>query len=45
MPLFIDGHHVDASRLDKIKDTVNKESGEGGVSTMDLFYNHDEKEL
>jgi two-component system sensor histidine kinase HydH len=45
MPIFIDGHHVEASKLEQIKNTVNKEIEGHGVSTLDLFYNHDEQEL
>lgn len=45
VPEFIARHRVTETGLDKIIDTVNHEINEFGVSTVEIFYDHNSQEI
>jgi two-component system sensor histidine kinase HydH len=43
--LYIDEHHISEANLEKIKDTINGDIDEFGVSTVELLYNQKSQKL
>lgn len=45
MPLFADEHPINEVSLEKIKEAINRDTGEFGVSMVELFYNPKTQEM
>ncbi|MEW6043571.1 MAG: nickel-binding protein [Thermoproteota archaeon] len=45
MPIFTDGHRISESSLEKIKNSINDDINEFGVSTFEMYYNQKTTEV